>query len=443
MNVVRKLGIALLALVSLWVATTANAQERPAVLVTDPSARKYRAAVQRFAEVGSQADLGAAAEFRNQIAAALEFSGLFTSLPLKAFLAGDVTQKFAGSRLVCSDWSQIGADAFVEGEVRREASGLSAEFRAWDVGRCRDFPQRLYRGSSGDQARIAKRIADDIVEFFTGKPGVSSTEIAFISTRSGNKEVYVVNVDGTRLRAATRNRSINTFPSWSPDSTHIVYTSYREGRRPGLYLLSRGQGSPGRILRNLLKGAPQYRVVFAPDGDHLALVMSVDGASEIFSVELDGGSLRRLTRDATIDVSPSWSPDGKHIAFVSDRTGSPQVYVMDADGNGVRRLTYNGSYNTDPAWSPDGRWIAYQARVGGQFDIWFIDPEGTVNVPFISHARSDENPTWAPDGRKLAFSSNRRGRYDIYTVDFDGGNLRRLTSDAGDNTTPAWGPYAR
>jgi TolB protein len=291
---------------------------------------------------------------------------------------------------------------------------------------------------------IAKRIADDIVAAFTGVRGVVSTEIAFVSSRRGSPEIYVMGADGTNQRAATANRSLNNFPDWSPDGEAIVYTSYRYKNRPLLFLSTRGHGHPGQLLQKLRGDWSQYRGVYARNGDHLAVVMSQAGSvTDLYSAREDGSDLRQLTKDPAIEVSPSWSPDGKRLAFVSDRTGAPQIYVMNADGSDVRRLTFQGNYNANPAWSPDSRWIAYQTRLEGQFDIWLIDPEGGSGVPLIENPRNDESPAWSPDGRKLAFSSTRRGRADIYVVDATGENLRRLTEGAGENTSPSWGPFSR
>ena len=437
-----RLLTALAAAVALASAT--QAESRPPILVTDPSARTYRAAVQEFAELGPSRDDGRPVRLRQSLGEALAFSGLFSSVDTAAFLGPKATSSLDGPLPVCPNWRQIGADALIQGEVSASTSEIAVEFRLLDVARgCVSLLQKRYKGAPGDEQRIARVIADDVVASFTGTRGVADTEIAFVSNRSGAKEIYVMGAGGDNVRRATRNRSINNFPDWSPDGRSIVYTSYREGARPWLFMLARGGRSPGRILRGLAGDAQLYRGVFAPDGKRLAVVVSEDGASELYAVGRDGGSPRRLTDHRAIDIAPTWSPDGKRLAFVSDRTGSPQIYVMDADGDGVRRLTFDGSYNTSPRWSPDGRWIAYETRVGGQFDIWIIDPEGTVNVPLVSHPRSDESPSWSPDGRKLVFASTRRGRSDLYTVDLSGENLRRLTRGEGDNTSPAWGPYRR
>lgn len=429
---------------ALLVASLAAAEDRPPVVVTDPNARTFKAAVQEFAPGAPGVDV---ARFRQDLVDALDYSGVFTSLDPGAFLGPRRTASLDGSPAVaCPDWAQIGADALVQGTTSAGApgGGIAIDFLVWDVPRCRTPLRNRYTGGAGDARRIARRVADDVVAAFTGREGVASTELTFVSNRTGSPEVWVMDADGGNARAATHNRVINAFPTWTPDGNSIVYMSYQFLRSPHLFRLVRnGPLRPGRLLDSLDPKAAVYHGVPDPTGERMAVVASVDGAPEIFVVDADGRNPRRLTRDPSIDVSPSWSPDGKRIAFVSDRAGSPNVYVMNADGSNPKRITYDGSYNTAPAWSPDGRWIAYEVRVGGQFDIWLIDPDGQGNAPLVTHPQSDEHPSWAPDGRKLAFQSTRRGRADIYTIDVDGENLRRLTQGAGDNTTPDWGPYPR
>jgi TolB protein len=416
---------------------------RAPVVVTPDSQRSYRAAIQRFADVSPAPRASRSPKFRDALGAALEFSSVFAQIDEKAFLGPEVTMSLADdSAIVCSDWTQIGADALVQGEIGVVEGRFGVAVRVWDLVRCKDVLRRRYSQSADkNPAIIARRVADDIVEAFVGIRGVSSTEIAFVSDRGGNKEIFVMNADGSDARAATANRSINNFPNWSSDGDAIVYTSYRHDDRPLLFLSSRGRRRPGRLLNG--NESSQYRGVFDPEGRDIAVVISTGVAPDLFVAQDGSRKLRRLTRTRAIEVSPSWSPDGKRIAFVSDKTGAPNVYVMHRDGSNVKRLTYDGSYNTSPAWSPDGRWIAYETRVGGQFDIWLIDPEGGTNVPLITHPRSDEGPSWAPDSRKLVFSSTRRGRADLYVVDLDGSNLRRLTSGAGNNTSPDWGPFKK
>ncbi len=433
----------------LWLAAPlggAHAQdEGPAILITPGEARTFHVAVQQFADENEVPRPERVEALRASIHAGLEFSGILAPLDDDAFLGETTTAELAGStRTDCADWVTGGADALVEGRLGRDGQRVTIEYQVWDTARC----VRIDRGEFQEPAKLLDRtgrlLADAVVEAFTGTPGVSATEIAFVSDRTGQRAVFVMDADGSQQRRATSGDSIKAFPDWMPDGGAIVYTGYRDLEVPRLYITSRGSSRPGPILTKVLPGFAKYRGVFAPDGRRIAFVSSLDGASEIFSVDRSGKRLQRLTRHRAIDISPTWSPDGTRLAFVSDRGGAPQIYVMDDDGNGVRRLTYNGSYNTHPAWSPDGRWIAYETRVeGGRFDIWLIDPEGDVNVPLVTHPRSDESATWSPDSRKIAFASNRRGRSDIYVVDIDGENVRRLTRQQGDNLQPAWGPLRR
>ena len=425
-------------------ALAARADEnRPPVVVTGPSGQTYAVALQRFADVSTSTDGLRSGEFREHVAGALLYSGLFRVIDPQAFLGPEASLPLARAEMPdCAEWNTIGSDALVEGQIEIGPEKSSVEFRVWDTSRCRALIRRRYRqDASAPFGALAKRVADDVVQMFTGVRGVASTELTFVSNREGNTEIYVMDADGGNARRATANGSINNFPSWTPDGDAIVYTSYRHRNEPRLYLSTRGRGRPGQLLAKL-KGRSFYRGKFSPSGQLLGLVMSDNGASDIYTARPDGEKLRRLTRNGAIDISPEWSPDGKQLAFVSDRTGAPQIYVMNADGGEVRRLTFDGSYNTNPAWSPDGRWIAYESQLEGQFDIWLIDPSGEGSgVPLVANPRSDEAPAWSPDSRKIAFSSRRRGLADIYVMDFNGENLLRLTQGAGDNTSPSWGPF--
>jgi TolB protein len=430
-----------------WGGLAGGEAKRPIVEITPGSARAFRVAVQRFHDSALPADPKRADDLRGRIEEALGFSVVLLPLDRKAFLGSEDTAQLArGPRYDCQDWTQSGADALLEGLITGEPGLLALEFRLWDTARCASILRRSMRRSPTAIGRSAKAVADEVVAAFTGIPGASNTEITFVSTRTGQREVFVMDADGKNARAATRNAAIKMFPSWLPHGRAIVYTSYEADGRAGLFLTSRGAEQPGQILQGVLGSSVKYRGVFSPGGKTLAFVGSVGGSTEIYAVGRNGSDLRRLTRNTVIDFSPSWSPDGTKIAFASDRSGAPQVYVMDRDGGNLRRLTFQGSYNTSPAWSPDGRWIAYETRVEGQFDIWLVDPTGEVDVPLIVHGSSDESPSWSPDGRRLIFSSRRRGLADLYVRDMTGlgdDKPQRLTYGAGDNTSPSWGPFQR
>ncbi len=416
----------------------------PTLEITPGAVKAFRTAVLRFRTVGKPVGEERIATLREEIERSLTFSSIVLPLEHDAYLASDESAPFEGEGgLDCDSWKQSGADALLEGELRREEGRLRADLRVWDIARCQQFKTSRLTADRDDLAQLGRIIADEAVEALTGIRGVAATEIAFISDRTGRRELYVTAADGRGQRPATNSPALKMAPEWVPDGRAILYVAY-VGIQPGFFLTSRSPDiTPGPILRHVMKGLPKYRGRFDPTGEELAMVTSVDGAAEIFRVKRKGNGTRRLTNHPAIDISPSWSPDGREIAFVSDRSGSPQIYLMDRDGGNLRRLTFTGSYNVSPAWSPDGRWIAYETRVRGQFDIWLIDPSGQINFPIVQHPRSDEAPSWSPDSRKIVFSSRRRGRYDLYVMDWNGENLLRLTSRSGANIQPAWGPRAR
>ena len=444
----RSLGLTLAAMVVLSVAgSAASAKDLsneqgplPTLEIAPGGSKSFSAAILRFRSVGPPVGDARIASLRDEIERAVAFSTEVQPLPHAAYLASDESPALDENVIDCDSWKQSGADAVLLGEVRREGGQIRADLRIVDVGRCQDLKTANVVGARDGLASIGRTIADEAVGALTGIRGVASTEIAFVSDRTGDREIYVMSADGRDQRPATGSRTLKMFPEWTPDGRAVLYSNY-DGGQPAFSITSRAKEiTAGPILRSLMPGLPKYRGRFDPGGEELAMVSSVDGAAEIFRVKRKGSEPRRLTNHPAIDISPSWSPDGRQLVFCSDRSGAPQLYIMDRDGGAVRRLTYTGAYNASPVWSPDGRWIAYETRVRGQFDVWLIDPSGQINFPIVQHRRSDEAPTWSPDGRKIAFSSARRGRYDIYVMDWNGENLMRLTSRAGKNIQPDWGP---
>ena len=92
------------------------------------------------------------------------------------------------------------------------------------------------------------------------------------------------------------------------------------------------------------------RPAWSPDGKRIVFASTRHGNRDIFTVDLTGKQLRRLTVDKAFDGSPGWSPDGKRITFVSDRDGDKEIYIMDIDGSNQRRLTRNKGNDISPVW---------------------------------------------------------------------------------------------
>lgn len=353
---------------------------------------------------------------------------LATDLEQSAVFA--VTRAWAGADPVPDAQAVVGG----RWEVRGDRVRLTGEVR--DIPARRPILIKEYRGPLREWRSLVHAFADDIVQQFTGEPGVASTRIAFVAKEGEAKELYVMDHDGAGLQRLTSDRSIALSPAWSPEGSLLLFTSFREGGGPRIYVTPATGGKT-----YLVSGRPGNNTTpaYAPDGQSIAATLSVDGNPEIYRMDARGRSPVRLTTNRSIDTSPVWSPTGQEIAFTSDRSGIPHVYLMDREGGNVRRLTFDVTYTDSPAWSPKGDRIAFVARTGGGFDIYTCRTDGS-DLRLAVSGGSNENPRWSPDARHLVFASNRDGTQGIWVTDLDGRPPRKLNTGGREALSPAWSP---
>ena len=330
-------------------------------------------------------------------------------------------------------WMAGEFDLMARSEYSIKGDDLTVEFRLYDVPNRKMMTARRYLGKTRDLRRFAHSFADEILLAVTGEKGCFTTQIAFVTTQTGNKEIAVMDWDGHNLLQITKNRSINLNPDFSPDGHEIVYTSYKHGN-PDLY--KRLLSSSAEVSLSKFEGL-NITGAWSPDGSKIALSLSKDGDAEIYTISKYGKNPIRLTVNPAIEVSPTWSPDGKQIAFVSDRLGKPQIFIMNADGSNVHRLTTTGSYNVNPRWSPKGDKIAYARMQNSGFQIYTINIDGSRDSE-LSSTGSNENPAWSPDGRFITFSSKNGGDEAIYVMRSDGSGQIRVSKGKGNSSQPTW-----
>ncbi len=333
-------------------------------------------------------------------------------------------------------WRSAGAVWLLKTGYAADGDKIMTEFRLYDVPAGKQVWSEVFTGSRRFVRKMTHAFIDETMRVTTGEKGPFAASIVFVSTRSGNKEVYVMDYDGYNVRELTRNGSINLNPSFSADGRKIIYTSYKEGN-PDLYLRNITNDKDVRISS---RSGLNITGAWSPHGDKIALAMSKDGSAQIYLINKKGKELARLTHDDAIAISPSWSPDGSHIAFVSDREGGPQIYIMTANGTHLQRVTKNGDYNVGPSWSPKGDRILYCRREGdNSFQIYSINPDGTGETRLTTAGRN-EYPHWSPDGRFIVFTSNRDGKPAIYVMRSDGSAQTRVSMGKGGDSQPVWSP---
>jgi TolB protein len=336
------------------------------------------------------------------------------------------------------------ADYRSNGSIKLENGRISYEFHLKQTGNEQDILGKRYQSDRDDYKTLAHLIANDIVMAITGKKGIFLTRIAFACDRTGKKEIYTMNFDGSDVRQITRNRSISLGPSWSTDGTRISYSVFNRHedntRNIDLFEYNFKNGNL-RMLSNrkgLNSGASYH-----PNGKQLALTLSYAGNPDIYLLNLENRTVYQLTKSAGFDVDPAFSPDGSKIAFVSSRAGKPMVYTMSVAHPGdVKRITFAGSYNATPNWSPDSKKIVFAGWIEGHFDIFSITADGAKIERFTKNEGNNEDPSFSPDGSMIAFSSNRANKEKaIYVMNADGTNVRRLTFGLGNCSGSKWSPH--
>lgn len=365
----------------------------------------------------------------------LDFTGYFKILDPESFIEDSSKMKSDASNIYFPNWTAVGAELLVTGNIHWKGDILEIELRLFDTVRASQLIGKKYSAGLNNLRDVIKRFSGEILYYLTGSRGFFDTKIAFVSNGSGDKEIYVCEFDGSNISQFTRNKAITISPAWSSDGHSIAYTSYVKGK-PDLYIVDTRDRSMSVVAKKGMNITPAW----VPGKFELAATLSYSGDQDIYLLTGKGAEIKKLTNERGSDVSPTWSPDGKRMAFVSSRSGTPQIYVQDIDTGHVERITFYGRYNTQPSWSPKGDRIAYSGMNGGRHNIYTIGFDGKDPVQLTSNSGDNESPSWSPDGSLIVFSSTREGPSRIFVMTAFGTDQRRLLSIPGEQTSPKWSP---
>lgn len=359
----------------------------------------------------------------------LTISGYFKVLDRASFLAHPAAETLVATSW--PDWVNIGARYLTKCEFTQEGEGFRLECRLYSVPDRKAIPVKgqSHARVKGEGARkAAHAFANGIIEAITGSPGIFGSRIVLsVKTGAWERDIVVMEMDGSGRRTLVSNGSSNMFPRFAPGGG-ILYTSFLPGI-PQLYV-------DGRRLTN---DNQEYRgAAFSPDGSRLCASVDLGGQSDLVLLDPKTGRIvKNLTNSPWDEVSPSWSPDGSLIAFVSNRAGNPQVHVIGADGSGERRVTMAGAYNTSPRFGPHGR-IVFAGMDEFRSDLFVVDLQGTI-TRLTQDQGNNKDPAWSPDGRHVVFLSDRDVRWKVWIMTEDGRYQFPITEKGAAYATPDWG----
>src|SRR5262245_4768815 len=243
-----------------------------------------------------------------------------------------------------------------------------------------------FRVGGGDGGSRIESVAADGARrrvVFEGEPtrvaqvawSPDGTKIAYQDPIVDERGIFVANADGTDPVRLTRGVN-DAWPSWSPDGTRIVFSSTRYDAEIGACTPGDDAHCPtdlfivnvdGSTLRRLTVGPSNaYQAAWSPTGDEIAFTKSAgytDAAPSVIAVtSVDGSDGRDVsTGDGGSDFAPTWSPDGSRVAFAAIRNEDWGIWAVEADGSGEHRILGGEGmgYVDDPVWSPDGSLIAF------------------------------------------------------------------------------------
>ena len=228
-----------------------------------------------------------------------------------------------------------------------------------------------------------------------------TAKILFGASREGNRDLYLMNIDGSEQINITNHPADDIYGAWSPTGEQILFASDR------------------------------------------------DKGYDLYLMDADGQNLRRVFGKSAHREAPTWSPDGKQIAYTRREQGKGVIYIASIDSKKEERL----AIGSGPAWSPDGMEIAYTVKAGQ--DRWEmhilnvrIRKQKVFFPPKAMPTWMGSIPVWSPEGDKLAFSWQHKvplvafeDRETIYVVNRDGTRLTQIVDEAGPRATdPVWSP---
>jgi TolB protein len=174
------------------------------------------------------------------------------------------------------------------------------------------------------------------------------------------------------------------------------------------------------------------------------------GGGDIYTMDIDGRNIRRLTTTRRYNSDPRWSPDGLKIVFqrpYDENSGHRDITIMNADGSNMRRITRNDLRMGAINWSPDGRRFAFGAEEGISltFHIHTMNIDGS-GLRIVKRNAGD-GVCWSPDGSQFVFHRDmKRSEFDfnppssLFIVNADGTNERQITRGNTRDRWACWSP---
>ena len=256
-------------------------------------------------------------------------------------------------------------------------------------------------------------------------------------------QVCIMNADGSGMRRlTTENNRRHYYASLAPDGQSVVYSSFRESNVYEIYSLDINDGSVDQLTDRLgVLTGPEI----SPDGTSIAFVRGNPntGDTQIMVMGRDGGNPRNIPQANGWD--PTWSPDGSQILFAAGVSGAVQLFSVNRNGSDLHQISNLPAIRGRSDWSSDGQFIVTYSGPAWNREVYIMNADGSNARQLTPSGGNSQGPSISPDGKWVAFTAyfdHYRDDHgcEIYIVRIDGTDLRRLTDNDYCDYQPRWGP---
>jgi len=232
-----------------------------------------------------------------------------------------------------------------------------------------------------------------------------ATELAWTSDRP---DVATIDPSGTITGGRIGRATVTAATPWGASAKLDVFVTgdllFASNRNRGFGIWQSRLAAPDTLIPILADSMSNTQPALSPDRTRIVFSSNRgdrDGNFDIFVMDADGGTPRRLTTEPGTDGEPVWTPDGASIVFTSSRTGAPQLYVISADSGDARPLTTAPAGNLAATVSPDGRTVAFVSLRDGGPRVYRIGMDGTGEARVGTGVLKEGAPAFLPGGELL------------------------------------------
>ena len=265
------------------------------------------------------------------------------------------------------------------------------------------------------------------------------SSIAFISSREGTPQAWLMNPDGSSQRAITSiSTGVNSL-DWSPKGTHIVFSSnVYEDCPDDACNAARDAAKEQSLSKAVVTETIPYRVWNEwKDGKFSHVFVLRPGEAKALDVTPGGFDTPPIDIGGHQDFCVS--PEGTEIAFVKNTeklvpaSTNNDIWLVNIDGSRMRCITsLNKANDNNPVFSPDGKYIAYRSmrRPGyeaDKYDLKIYDRKADrVTLLTRTFDRSVDEIMWSSDGSRIFFTAADEGYNSLFEIPVTGGDILRV-----------------